>query len=200
MSATVRKPPLAAPAFERRQLTVLFGDLVGSTALSARLDPEDMRGVIRAYQDACAGVITRFDGFVAKFMGDGVLAYFGYPRAHEDDAELAVRAGLSLVEAVASQTSPTGENLTARCRNCDRPGRRRRPDWTKRRARANGGWRRPEFGRTFAGHCRSGPGRHRRNDARASRCGLRDRWVRRPRAQGIERACQSICSLGRAGG
>jgi class 3 adenylate cyclase len=65
---------------ERRQLTVMFSDLVGSTALSAQLDPEDMRDVIRSYQDACAGVITRFDGFVAKYMGDGVLAYFGSPR------------------------------------------------------------------------------------------------------------------------
>ena len=104
----------AGPAVERRQLTVLFSDLVGSTALSGRLDPEDMRAVIRAYQDACAGVIARFDGFIGKFMGDGVLAYFGYPRAHEDDAELAVRAGLSLIEAVARQTSPTGERLAAR--------------------------------------------------------------------------------------
>jgi hypothetical protein len=65
-----------------------------------KLDPEDMREVVRAYQDACAGVITRFEGFVAKFMGDGVLAYFGYPRAHEDEAERAVRAGLALIEAV----------------------------------------------------------------------------------------------------
>jgi len=76
---------------ERRQLTVMFCDLVGSTALSAGLDPEDMREVIRAYQDACSGAIARYDGFVAKFMGDGVLAYFGFPRAHEDDAERAVQ-------------------------------------------------------------------------------------------------------------
>src|SRR6202047_4087825 len=81
---------------ERRQLTVMFCDLVGSTALSARLDPEDMRQVIRAYQDACSGVIVRYDGFIAKFMGDGILAYFGFPRAHEDDAERAVRAGLEI--------------------------------------------------------------------------------------------------------
>ena len=106
--------PAGGPSVERRQLTVLFCDLVGSTALSARLDPEEMRDVIRAYQDACAGVIARFDGFIAKFMGDGVLAYFGYPRAREDEAEMAVRAGLSLTEAVSRQTSPTGENLAAR--------------------------------------------------------------------------------------
>ena len=97
---------------ERRQLTVMFCDLVGSTALSTQLDPEDMREVIRAYQDACAGVITRFEGFVAKYMGDGVLAYFGFPRAHEDDAERAVRAGLALVEAVARLPAP--EALSAR--------------------------------------------------------------------------------------
>ena len=72
---------------ERRQLTVMFVDLVGSTALSAQLDPEDMREVIRAYQNTVAGEITRFEGHVAKFMGDGVLAYFGWPRAHEDEAE-----------------------------------------------------------------------------------------------------------------
>jgi hypothetical protein len=87
-------------AAERRQLTVLFCDLVGSTALSSHLDPEDMRQVIAAYHRAVTEIVTGFDGFVAKYMGDGVLAYFGYPRAHEDDAERAVRAGLSLVDAV----------------------------------------------------------------------------------------------------
>lgn len=92
-------PPVAAEA-ERRQLTVLFCDLVGSTVLSSRLDPEDMREVLRAYQEACSGVIARYEGYVAKFMGDGVYAYFGYPAAHEDDAERAVTAGLGIVEAV----------------------------------------------------------------------------------------------------
>jgi class 3 adenylate cyclase/tetratricopeptide (TPR) repeat protein len=85
---------------ERRHLTVLFCDLVGSTELSAKLDPEDMREVLRAYQEACSKVIKRYDGYVAKFMGDGVYAYFGYPTAHEDDAERAVNAGLEIVEAV----------------------------------------------------------------------------------------------------
>ena len=99
---------------ERRQLTVMFCDLVGSTALSTQLDPEDMREVIRGYQDACAGVITRFEGFVAKYMGDGVLTYFGYPRAHEDDAERAVRASLALVEAVAKLPVASGDSLAAR--------------------------------------------------------------------------------------
>ena len=81
---------------ERRQLTVMFCDLVGSTALSTRLDPEDLREVIGAYHRAVAEIVGRFDGFVAKYMGDGVLVYFGYPRAHEDDAERAVRAGLAV--------------------------------------------------------------------------------------------------------
>ena len=85
---------------ERRQVTVMFSDLVGSTALSARMDPEDLREVISAYQKCVAGTVQRFGGFVAKYMGDGVLIYFGYPQAHEDDAERAVRAGLELVAAV----------------------------------------------------------------------------------------------------
>ena len=86
---------------ERRQVTVMFSDLVGSTALSARMDPEDLREVISAYQKCVAETVQRFGGFVAKYMGDGVLVYFGYPQAHEDDAERAVRAGLELIAAVA---------------------------------------------------------------------------------------------------
>jgi hypothetical protein len=78
---------------ERRHLTVMFCDLVGSTALSQRLDPEDLGCVIGRYQSACAAVVTRFDGYIAKYLGDGILAFFGYPHAHEDDAERAVRAG-----------------------------------------------------------------------------------------------------------
>src|SRR5205085_222950 len=85
---------------ERRQLTVMFCDLLGSTALSARLDPEDLRDVIAAYHRAVADIVKSFDGFLAKYMGDGVLVYFGYPRAHEDDAERAVRAGLGVTDAV----------------------------------------------------------------------------------------------------
>jgi class 3 adenylate cyclase len=79
---------------ERRQVTVMFSDLVGSTALSSRMDPEDLREVISAYQKCVAQTVQRFGGFVAKYMGDGVLVYFGYPQAHEDDAERAVRTGL----------------------------------------------------------------------------------------------------------
>jgi len=100
-------PPAAASlaastpaAAERRQLTVMFCDLVGSTELSSRLDPEDLREVIGAYHRCVADIAGCFDGFVAKYMGDGVLVYFGYPRAHEDDAERAVRAGLALVESI----------------------------------------------------------------------------------------------------
>ena len=91
---------------ERRQVTVMFSDLVGSTALAARMDPEDLREVISAYQKCVAETVRRFGGFVAKYLGDGVLVYFGYPQAHEDDAERAVRAGLELIEAVAALQSP----------------------------------------------------------------------------------------------
>ncbi|HYU19382.1 MAG TPA: adenylate/guanylate cyclase domain-containing protein [Chloroflexota bacterium] len=92
--------PAAAEA-ERRQLTVMFCDLVGSTALSERLDPEELRDLLRAYQDACARVIDRFDGYIAKYLGDGLLVYFGYPEAREDAADRAVRAGLGIVEEMA---------------------------------------------------------------------------------------------------
>src|SRR5271165_4720404 len=108
-------PPQTSPdVAERRQLTVMFCDLVGSTAMSARLDPEDMREVIRAYQDACSGAVARYDGFVAKFMGDGVVAYFGFPRAHEEDAERAVRAGLDIAAAVARLETRANESLRVR--------------------------------------------------------------------------------------
>jgi len=99
VTAASRDLVLQADA-QRRQLTVMFCDLVGSTALSARLDPEDLRDVIAAYHRAVAEIVAGFDGFIAKYMGDGVLIYFGYPRAHEDDAERAIRAGLDLIGAV----------------------------------------------------------------------------------------------------
>ncbi len=111
------KPPGLEPslqAAERRHLTVMFCDMAGSTALSARLDPEDLREVIRVYQDACVRAIGRFDGFIAKFMGDGVLAYFGYPRAHEDDAERAVRAGLAVIDVVSRLLLPSKVRLAVR--------------------------------------------------------------------------------------
>lgn len=95
-------PPSTAPSVdgERRQLTVLFCDLIGSTAMASRLDPEDWRDVIRAYQDACSAVVDRFGGYVAQYLGDGIVVYFGYPVAHEDAALRATRAGLGMVEAV----------------------------------------------------------------------------------------------------
>jgi class 3 adenylate cyclase len=96
---------------ERRQLTVVFTDLVGSTALSVKLDPEDLRSVIGAYHKCVGETVARFDGFVAKYMGDGVLVYFGYLQAHEDDAERAVRAGLAVIDAVRGLDTPESLNV-----------------------------------------------------------------------------------------
>jgi class 3 adenylate cyclase/predicted ATPase len=101
----VRGPEPRPSEAERRQLTVLFCDLVESTALASRLDPEEWREVVRAYQDTCAKVIARFEGHIAQYLGDGLLVYFGYPRAHEDDAQRAVRAGLGMVEALGQLNS-----------------------------------------------------------------------------------------------
>src|SRR5882757_8221716 len=115
-SGTLRqgtRPPPRGGA-ERRQLTVMFCDLVGSSALSARLDPEDLRAVIGAYHTCIAEVIARNEGVIARYMGDGVLAYFGYPQAHEDDAEQATRAGLALVDAVANLKTDIGTELQVR--------------------------------------------------------------------------------------
>src|SRR5262249_49771936 len=99
--ATASPPPDA----ERRQLTVMFCDLVDSTRLSSQLDPEEYREVVRAYQSACTEVITRFDGHIAQLLGDGLLIYFGYPQAHEDDAQRAVRTGLGILSAMAELNS-----------------------------------------------------------------------------------------------
>ena len=114
LSVTAPTHETTAASAERRQLTVMFCDLVGSTALSARLDPEDPRGIIGAYHRCCAEAIEQNGGFVAKYMGDGVLPYFGYPHAHEHDAERAVRAGLALVEAVPKLTTAAGMPLQVR--------------------------------------------------------------------------------------
>jgi class 3 adenylate cyclase len=95
-----RSSALAAAEAERRQLTIMFCDLVGSTPLSTRFDPEDLREIVGAYHRCVADTVARFGGFVAKYMGDGVLIYFGYPEAHEDDAERAARAGLAVIDAV----------------------------------------------------------------------------------------------------
>jgi class 3 adenylate cyclase len=100
VSATTAGQGPSLPDAERRQLTVLFCDLVDSTVLANQLDPEDLRTVVRAYQETCAKVIARFEGYIAQYLGDGLLVYFGYPLAHEDDAQRAVRAGLGMVEAL----------------------------------------------------------------------------------------------------
>ncbi|MGY3651637.1 class 3 adenylate cyclase [Bradyrhizobium sp. LM4.3] len=106
--------PAPPPDAERRHLTVMFCDLVGSTALSARLDPEDMWEVIRAYRAACARVIAAYDGRIARFVGDGILVYFGYPRAHEDDAERAVRAGIDTIAAIRQLKTGADERVEMR--------------------------------------------------------------------------------------
>jgi class 3 adenylate cyclase len=113
-------PPVAltSPEAERRQLTVLFCDLVDSTTLAGHLDPEDYREVVRAYHQTCAAVIQLFDGYIGQYLGDGVLVYFGYPMAHEDDAQRAVRTGLGLLHAMAALTTrltlPPGDQFAVR--------------------------------------------------------------------------------------
>jgi class 3 adenylate cyclase len=106
--------PVVQDSAERRQLTVMFCDLVGSTALSVRLDPEDLRSIVGTYHRCCTALVERHGGFVAKYIGDGVLAYFGYPQAHEHDAERAVRAGRALVEAVPKLTTMAADPLQVR--------------------------------------------------------------------------------------
>ena len=168
-SISATNPATAAPAAvsgkaslaleaERRQLTVMFVDLVGSTALSARLDPEEMAEVLRTYQSAVAGAIARFEGHVAKYMGDGVLAYFGYPRAHEDEAERAVRAGLAAVAAVHSLPIGAWRDAGGPCRHRDRPGGGRRVDRRRRGARGDGGRRDAEPRGAAANPGRAGHG------------------------------------------
>jgi class 3 adenylate cyclase len=102
------------PEAERRQLTVLFCDLVDSTVLASQLDPEDLRVVMRAYQEVCAKVVARFEGHIAQYLGDGLLVYFGYPLAHEDDAQRAVRTGLGMVEAMGQLNIRLGQERGVR--------------------------------------------------------------------------------------
>src|SRR5262245_24774908 len=109
---------LSSPEAERRRLTVLFCDLVDSTMLAEHMDPEDLREVVRAYHQTCAAVIHQFDGYIAQYLGDGVLVYFGYPLAHEDDAQRAVRTGLGILRAMDSLNTrlalPPGDRLAVR--------------------------------------------------------------------------------------
>ena len=149
----------------------MFSDLVGSTALSARMDPEDLREVIAAYQKCVAETVRRFGGFVAKYMGDGVLVYFGYPQAHEDDAERAVRAGLELIAAVAALN--IARFAANPRRHCHRAGRRRRPDRIGRRAGARHRRRDAEPRGAPAGDRRTEHGGHRRKHAQTSRQSFR---------------------------
>lgn len=107
-------PSVSSSEAERRHLTVMFVDLVGSTEMASKTDPEDMRTVITGYQETVTGIVSRFEGFVAKFMGDGVLCYFGWPRANEDDAERAVRAGLSIIDSVRTSQAADGTPLATR--------------------------------------------------------------------------------------
>ena len=144
--------PRSQDAAERRQVTVMFSDLVGSTALSARMDPEDLREVISAYQKCVAETVQRFGGFVAKYMGDGVLIYFGYPQAHEDDAERAVRAGSGVGRCCRCPKDPRAPADPRRHR--DGAGGCRRPDRLRRFSGASHRWRDAEPCSALAGHCR----------------------------------------------
>ncbi|MGY4373228.1 class 3 adenylate cyclase [Bradyrhizobium sp. i1.3.6] len=149
-SALVDIEPTRRDDAERRQLTVMFTDLVGSTALSTTLDPEDLRSVIGAYHKCVAETVARFDGFVARYMGDGVLIYFGYPHAHEDDAERAVRAGLAIIEAIGNLGIIPGAAPGA-YRGRDRLGRGWRSRWCRRGPGTRGGGRDAEPGVSSAG-------------------------------------------------
>jgi class 3 adenylate cyclase len=106
--------PVPTKEAERRHLTVMFCDLAGSTALSERFDPEDFGEIVRAYQHCCAGIISPYEGYIARYMGDGILVYFGYPQAHEDDAERALRAGLEIIETVPQLETRPGLSLEVR--------------------------------------------------------------------------------------
>ena len=173
----------------------MFSDLVGSTALSARMDPEDLREVISAYQKCVAETVQRFGGFVAKYMGDGVLVYFGYPQAHEDDAERAVRAGLELI---ASGRRVEVQRSTANPRrHRHRVGRGRRSDRVGCGAGAGGCRRDAEPRGASAGPRRAEHGRHRREHAQAARRSVR---AAGPRGQGRSRASPSRCGPGRCCG
>ena len=187
--------PSSTDAAERRQLTVMFCDLVGSTAMSARLDPEDMREVIAAYHRCCAELITKAGGFVAKYMGDGVLAYFGYPQAHEHDAERAVQAGLALVEATPKLNTAAGSPLHVRVGIAtglvvvgDLIGSGEAQERGSRRRDAEPGGAPASAGRTEHG-------RHRRGHAQASRRSVR---ARRPRGEGPQGHRRAGAGLGGA--
>ena len=111
-AGTVARPLRAAVGAERRQLTVMFCDMVGSTSLSEQFDPEDVRDMIAGFRETCVRLVKNYDGFAARYVGDGILFYFGYPNAHEDDAERAVRAGLEIVQALSTQAEQSRDVLS----------------------------------------------------------------------------------------
>ena len=178
--------PLPLESAERRQVTVMFCDLVGSTALSARMDPEDLREVIAAYHKCAAEIVRRFGGFVAQYLGDGVLVYFGYPQAHEDDAERAVRAGLELIRrAWRAQDACVAASP---CWHCHRAGCGRRPDGFGKRA---GAWHRRRDAKSCrapARNCRAERGGYCREHAKTFRQSLRACGPRGKRPQRDRRA------------
>ena len=137
-----------SPDAERRQLTVLFCHLVDSTVLASRLDPEELREVVRAYQDTCARVIARFEGHIAQYLGDGLLVYFGYPQAHEDDAQRAVRAGLGMIEAMGQLNTRLGQEHGVQLANDTRYGLAAAV-WTSNLQRAHRVARQMEVGITW---------------------------------------------------
>ena len=106
-STSSAQPEREVPEGERRQLTVMFCDLVGSTALSEQLDPEELQTVVRTYQEVSAQIIEQYEGYIVQYLGDGLLVYFGYPAAHEDDAARAIRTGLEIVSSVQNLSSPS---------------------------------------------------------------------------------------------
>ena len=172
------------PTADRRLLSVLFCDLVGSTALSAQLDPEDMHELTRRYQDSVAGAITRFGGYVAKYLGDGVLAYFGWPMAYEDHAERSIRAGLQALAAVEDFQSPQRRAIAGAYRHrIGARGRRRHCRQQRDRTRLD---RRghAQSRSSPAKRCRAWPDCGGRQHAPACRAVIRNR---EPRYAGVER-------------
>ena len=184
--------PRAAEA-ERRQLTVLFCDLVGlDRAVGAARSRGHGRGDPRAYHGACAEVVERWGGHVAKYMGDGVLAYFGWPQAHEDDAERAVRAGLALIEALAGLDDASGRAARRPGRHRDRPGHGRRADRSGRRAGADGGRRDAQPRGTAAGARGAGQRRDQPGDPPPGGRTVRAHRPRPAPAQGLRRAAGGL--------
>ena len=199
LDAPPSEPPLSAPSPttgpERRQLTVLFVDLVVSTELATHLDPEDMSDILRLYQNIVADEVNRLGGYVAKLMGDGALAYFGWPQAHEDEAERAVRAALAMASRIGGLVTPIGTTMAARGRPRDRHGRCGRHNRHRRRAGGDCRWGSFESRRPSPG---AGPARRycrERRDTAAPRRSLRVDATRRSRAKGLpSKIVRGACS------